>query len=79
MEPKSKKNGIKNKSDFKTKLEGRITGSGPRTWPGQAPLVASHMALPPLGMGTIPEKKKAPRGKFLFLGLGPRLKILHRD
>ena len=43
MEPKSKKNGIKNKSDFKTKLEGRMARSGPRTWPGQAPLGASYM------------------------------------
>ena len=43
MEPKSKKNAIKNKSDFKTKLEGRRSGSGPRTWTGQAPLGAPNM------------------------------------
>ena len=30
MEPKSKKKGIKNKSDFKTKLLGRINAKGPR-------------------------------------------------
>ena len=30
MEPKSNKKGIKNKSDFKTKLEGRPGVIGPR-------------------------------------------------
>ena len=30
MDPKSKKKGIKNKSDFKTKLEGRPSGKSNR-------------------------------------------------
>ena len=43
MDPKSKKNGIENKSDFKTKLEGRMPRSEGKTWTGPAPLGASHM------------------------------------
>ena len=36
-----------------------------RLWP----LVAPHMALPPLGMGPIPEKKSTP-GKIFVFGFG---------
>ena len=43
MEPKSKKNGIKNKSDFKTKLYGRMSAKEGVTWTGPAPLGAPHM------------------------------------
>ena len=39
MEAKSKKNGIKNKCDFMTKLEGRMARSEGETWP----VGASHM------------------------------------
>ena len=40
MEPKSNKKGIKNKSDFKTKLEGRPGRKRTRTPPGAPPICA---------------------------------------
>ena len=40
MEPKSKKNGIKNKSDFMTKLYGRKSAKEGVTWTGPARLGA---------------------------------------
>ena len=43
MEPKSKKNGIENKSDFKTKLEGRTGANGPRNVALEPPLAHPHM------------------------------------
>ena len=43
MEPKSKKKGIKNKSDFKTKLLGRINANEPRNVALEPPLAHPHM------------------------------------
>ena len=43
MGPKSKKNGIKNKSDFMTKLYGRRSRKEGVTWTGPAPLAAPHI------------------------------------
>ena len=43
MEPKSKKKGIKNKNDFKTKLEGRPAVIGPRNVALEPLLAHPHM------------------------------------
>ena len=62
MDPKSKKNGIENKSDFKTKLEGRPRVKSNRNVAWEPPLAHLRMRAWSIKK-TIGPKTQAPKTK----------------
>ena len=78
MEPKSKKNGIKNKSDFKTKTDPRPTTSG--GGPGRrgprwaAPIFAPGLPKELIDEGDRAENDEGTNGKEQKMTNGPKRK-----